>query len=88
MSLNDVKTIRNVWDTEKCLVVQTDTEENGAWVSGRLWGLQGLLALIGPGAPGREATTSKVRYTSSTAGKCRPTKWGYGERLLVGLWEK
>lgn len=44
------------------------------WVRGRVGGPQGLLALIGPQALGHAATTSKVRYTSSTAGKCRP-KW-------------
>lgn len=32
-----------------------------------------MLVLIGPQALGHTATTSKVRYTSNTAGKCRPT---------------
>lgn len=49
-------------------------KDNG-WVRGRVGGPQGLLVLIGPQAPGHAVTTSKVRYTSSTAGKCRPT-WG------------
>lgn len=44
-------------------------------VRGRNGGPRGLLVLIGPQAPGHTATTSKGRYTSSIAGKCRPT-WG------------
>lgn len=48
---------------------------NTGWVRGTVGRPQGLLVLIGPQAPGHAATTSKVRYTSSTAGKCRPT-WG------------
>lgn len=43
------------------------------WVSGRGGWARGLLILIGPQALGHTATTSKVRYTSNTAGKCRPT---------------
>lgn len=44
-------------------------------VRGRVGGPPGLLVLIGLQAPGHAATTSKVRYTSSTARKCWPT-WG------------
>lgn len=32
-------------------------------------GMGGGMVLIGPWAPGHAATTSKVRYTSSAAGK-------------------
>lgn len=48
---------------------------NKGWVRGIVGGPRGLLVLIGPQALGHAATTSKVRYTSSTAGKCRP-EWG------------
>lgn len=53
-----------------------------------------MLVLIGPQAQGHAVTTSKVRYTSSTAGKCRP-KWGRaaGQReeerqSEKGLWQQ
>lgn len=51
------------------------------WVRGRVGGPRGLLVIIGPQAQGLAATTSKVRYTSSTAGKCRPMRgWAAGQR--------
>lgn len=38
-------------------------------------GPPGLLVLIGPEAPGHAATTSKVRYVSSAAGKMSTHVW-------------
>lgn len=57
-------------------------KETKGWVRGMVGGPPGLLVLIGPPAPGHAGTTSKVRYTSGTAGKCRLTRGraaGHGE---------
>lgn len=51
---------------------QKVAEARKGCVRGMVGGPWGLLVLIGPQALGHAATTSKVRYTSSTAGKCRP----------------
>lgn len=56
------------------------TRRDEGWVRGRVGGPRGLLVIIGPQAPGLAATTSKVRYTSSAAGKCRPMRgWAAGQ---------